>query len=90
MSTYLGFSALLNNGNGTYTPVPSIAVQVKHIHFDALTGEETSFTTLDDVEADASGHVPTGTLPGVAAGELLRFTYVASNGRCGYAERLTT
>lgn len=79
MSDYPAFELRIDNNNGTYTPVPSTAVQVYDVTNDAA---------LDDTESDTDGTVP-GASVAVAPGTTLRFSFRLANGICGYAENTT-
>lgn len=79
-SNYSGFEVLIDNDNGTITPVPSQTVKVYDV---------TNSTALSDLASDANGHVAAGTLS-VAVGTSVRFSASKANGQCGYKEELTT
>jgi len=79
-SSYSGFDVLIDNDDGTTTPVVSHAVHVYNV---------TGSAALADVMSDASGHVTGGTLA-VAAVTTVRFWVDLGNGRVGYSEVITT
>ena len=79
-SDYLGFEVLVDNDDGTTTPLPSQTVHVYNVTDDEA---------LDDITSDADGHVDAGTLD-VDAGTTIRFHTALANGQCGYAEIVTT
>jgi hypothetical protein len=78
-SNYAAFELLIDNDDGTFTPVPSAAVKV----YDVTNG-----VALADTASDANGTVP-GASVAVAAGTLLRFSFRRADGICGYAENVT-
>lgn len=80
MSNYLGFDVLIDNDDGTTTPVASHTVHVWDV---------TGNAALPDVATDASGHVAAGTLA-VAAGTTVRFWVDLGNGRVGFNEVVTS
>jgi hypothetical protein len=79
-SDYLGFEVLVDNDDGTTTPLASQTVSIYDVTNDAA---------LSDITSDANGHVDAGTLP-VAAGTAVRFHTALDNGQCGYKEEVTT
>jgi hypothetical protein len=79
MTSYPTFELLIDNDDGTFTPVPSTAVKVYDV---------TNSAALDDTASDSNGTVP-GASVAVAAGTLLRFSFRLANGICGYAENTT-
>jgi hypothetical protein len=79
MSDYPAFELLIDNNDGTFTPVPSTTVKVYDV---------TNSAALDNTASDANGTVP-GASVGVAADTLLRFSFRLPNGICGYAENTT-
>lgn len=79
-SNYSGFDVLIDNDDGTTTPVPSQTVTVYNI---------TGAAALSSVASDSVGHVASGTLP-VAAGTQVRFSVALANGQNGYAETVTS
>lgn len=79
-SNYAAFDVVIDNDDGTTTPVPSQTVKVYDV---------THATALSDTASDSNGHVA-GASVAVAAGTLLRFSFSKTNGQCGYAEVLTT
>jgi hypothetical protein len=80
MSDYAAFDCVIDNDDGTTTPIESETIHV----YDA-----TNDVALTDTASDADGHVAGATVA-VAVGTLLRFSFSRSNGICGYAEVLTT
>jgi hypothetical protein len=79
MSDYPAFELLIDNDDGTFTPVASTAVKVYDV---------TNSAALADTASDADGTVPGATVA-VAAGTTLRFSFRLANGICGYAEDVT-
>lgn len=80
MSPYAGFDVKLQELDGTQTPVPLQTIKVYNV---------TGSAALSDLTTDANGHIPAGTLA-VAAGTVIRFSFLMTNGRCGYSEIVTT
>jgi hypothetical protein len=80
MSSYAAFELLIDNNDGTFTPVPSQAVKVYDV---------THAAALADTASDAGGTVP-GAIVAVAVGTLLRFSVQLTNGLAGCAEDVTT
>lgn len=78
-SGYSGFDVLIDNDDGTVTPVASAMVHV----YDATNGVE-----LTDVATDGVGHVATGTLA-VTVGTSVRFWVDLGNGQVGFNEMVT-
>lgn len=83
MSTYPQFDVLVDNDNGTTTPVAGAIVEVRDIT------DPDNIVQLDDVVANGSGVVASASVD-VDAGSILRFTWIGAEGRCGYAEEVTT
>jgi hypothetical protein len=79
-SNFAAFDVLIDNNDGTTSPVPSTTINVFDVTHDAA---------LSDLASDADGHVAGGTLA-VAAGTEIRFSFSRANGQCGYSEVLTT
>jgi hypothetical protein len=79
-SDYAAFEVLIDNDDGTTSPVPSQTVGVYDV---------TNDVALSDTASDANGHVAGGTLA-VAAGTTIRFSAALANGHCGYKEEVTT
>lgn len=79
MSEYPTFELVIDNNDGTFTPVPSTAVEVYDVTHDVA---------LADTASDSDGTVP-GASVAVDAGTLLRFSFRLANGICGYAENTT-
>jgi hypothetical protein len=79
-SSYSGFDVLIDNDDGTTTPVASHAV---HVY------DKSHSVALSDVATDASGHVASGTLA-VAVGTTVRFWVDLGDGRVGYNEVVTS
>ena len=80
MSNYPAFDAMIDNDDGTFTPLASVTIDIYDVDGSASLGTTAS---------DADGHVAGGSLAG-AVGTLVRFSYHAANGICGYAEVVTT
>jgi len=79
-SSYGGFDVLIDNDDGTTTPVASHPVHI----YDVTNG-----VALADVASDGVGHVTTGMLA-VAGGTTVRFWVDLGNGRVGFNEVVTT
>ncbi|HWQ36948.1 MAG TPA: hypothetical protein VNQ79_29220 [Blastocatellia bacterium] len=79
-STYNGFDLLIDNGDGTITPVPN-----ETVHFYNVTADAAIAAT---VVSDANGHVPGGSL-NVNAGTVVRYWFVTAKGICAYEETTT-
>lgn len=79
MSSYAAFELLVDNDDGTFTPVPSTAVKVYDVTHSAA---------LADTASDSTGTVP-GASVAPAAGTLLRFSVHLANGLAGCAEQVT-
>lgn len=79
-SNYTAFEVLIDNDDGTTTPVPSQTIDVYDV---------TNSTALSDIASDANGHVAGGTVA-VAVGTTVRFSAAKANGQCGYSEIVTT
>lgn len=79
-SNYLSFEVLIDNDDGTTTPMPSQTVHVYDV---------THTTALADIASDANGHVAAGTVT-PTVGTLVRFSVSLANGQCGYKEEVTT
>jgi hypothetical protein len=79
-SAYAAFDVKTQDLDGTEAPVPLETVKVYDVTHDVA---------LDDLETDANGHIDAGTLD-VAAGTVIRFSFLMLNGRCGYSELVTT
>jgi hypothetical protein len=80
MSAYAAFDVVTQAADGTTEPVPLQTVKVYNV---------TGAAALADLTTDANGHIPAGTLA-VAAGTVIRFSFLKTDGRCGFAERVTT
>jgi hypothetical protein len=80
MSNYTAFDVLIDNNDGTASPVPLTTINVYDV---------TGAAALADLTSDVNGHVPAGTLP-IAAGSIARFSFKLADGRCGYSEIVTT
>jgi len=80
MSFYAGFDLVIDNDDGTVTPLASATVKV----YDA-----TNSVALADLASDPDGHVVAGSLA-VAVGTLVRFRVENYQGRAAYAEQVTT
>ena len=78
-SSYGGFDVLIDNDDGTTTPVVSQPVHVYDV---------ANSVALADVASDGVGHVATGTLA-VAVGSTVRFWVDLGNGRVGFNEVVT-
>jgi len=79
-SDYTGFEVLVDNDDGTTTPLPSQTITVYDV---------TNDDPLSDIASDATGHVDAGTLA-VDPGTVVRFSVALADGRCGYKEDVTT
>jgi hypothetical protein len=79
-SNYGSFEVLIDNDDGTTTPVVSQPIGVYDV---------TNDVALDDIGSDANGHVDEGTLD-VDPGTTVRFHAELANGQCGYKEEVTT
>jgi hypothetical protein len=79
-SDYAAFDCVIDNDDGTTTPIESETIHVYDVTNDAA---------LSDTASDADGHVAGATVA-VAAGTQLRFSFSRANGLCGFAEILTT
>jgi hypothetical protein len=79
-SNYAAFEVLIDNDDGTYTPCPLQVLKV----YDA-----TNSAALADVQSDASGIVPAGSLA-VNVGTMIRFSFLRADGICGYSEVFTS
>lgn len=79
MSEYPSFEALIDNDNGTFTPLALATVHVYDVSADEA---------LDNTASDSQGTVP-GASVDVPAGTLLRFSVRLANGLAGYAEAVT-
>jgi hypothetical protein len=89
MSSYAAFELVIDNDDGTFTPVPSVAVKVYDVT-DADPETGAGAIALADTASDSSGTVP-GASVAVAAGRRLRFSYQrAADGLAGFAEQVTT
>jgi len=80
MSAYAAFDVLIDNNDGTSSVVPLTTINVYNV---------TGAAALADLTSDVDGHVPAGTLA-IAAGSVVRFSFKLTDGRCGYAEVVTT
>jgi hypothetical protein len=80
MSNYAAFDCVIDNNDGSSSPVPLTTVNVYDV---------TGAAALADLTTDAAGHIPAGTVP-IAAGSIVRFSFKLTDGRCGYAEVVTT
>ena len=80
MSAYAAFDVKTQDLDGTTAPAPIEIVKVYDVTHDVA---------LTDLATDANGHVPAGTLA-VAAGTVIRLSFLMANGRCGYSEIVTT
>jgi hypothetical protein len=78
-SNYAAFDVLIDNDDGTTTPVAGETIGVYDVTNDA---------PLADTASDADGHVPGDTVA-VDAGTELRFSFSRANGICGFSEVLT-
>lgn len=78
-SDYTAFEALIDNDDGTTTPLLAQTITVYNVTDDEA---------LDDIASDANGHVDAGTLD-VDAGTTVRFSVELADGRCGYKEAVT-
>jgi hypothetical protein len=79
-SSYGGFDVLIDNDDGTTTPVVNKTVHVYDV---------THSVALGDIASDGTGHVAAGTLA-VSAGALVRFWIDLGNGQVGFNEVITT
>ena len=79
-SAYTAFDVLIDNNNGTTTPVANQTIKVRDV---------TNSANLPDLLSDVNGHVPSGTF-NVAAGTQVRFRVENYQGMSGFAEQLTT
>lgn len=88
-SNYTGFDVLIDDADGTWTPVPNVTVKARDITgADPATGAGAA--ALPDLASDADGHVAAGTFA-IAAGRSVRFFWVRDlDGRCGSAVQITT
>lgn len=80
MSNYAGFDCLIDNEDGSFSPAPSITLNI----FKADDG-----TSLGTATAGSDGTVPPGTVT-AAAGTRIRFAGDLGDGRVGYCEAITT
>jgi len=80
MSAYAAFDVVIDNNDGTSSPVPLTTINVYNV---------TGGAALADLTTDAAGHIPAGTLA-IAAGSIVRFSFKLTDGRCGYCETVTT
>jgi hypothetical protein len=78
-SSYGGFDVLIDNDDGTTTPVATHPVHVYDV---------TNSVALADVASDGVGHVATGMLA-VVVGTTVRFWVDLGNGRVGFNEVIT-
>jgi len=84
MSHYTALELYLDDNDGTLRPVPDAIVEVRDVTDDPVC------VRLADTASDANGTVPSGSVPTVAAGRTLRFTWKdENNGRCGSALKTT-
>lgn len=84
MSEYNGFDAKTDNDDGTETPVPGAAVEVRD-----FTDPDAVVRLLPDLVADAAGHVAAGELD-VPVDSNIRFTWFDDmTGENGFAEQVT-
>jgi len=79
-SNYTAFDVLVDNDDGTTTPLPS-----QTVHVYDVTNDE----ALDDLTTDGDGHIDAGTLD-VDPATVVRFHITLANGQCGYKEDVTT
>lgn len=79
-SNYSGFDTLIDNGDGTVTPVANQTVNFYDVTADAAIATTTT--------SDAQGHVAGGTL-NINAGTVIRYWYVTSKGICAFEETTT-
>lgn len=79
MSNYNAFNVVIDNNDGTVTPVPNQVVKVYDV---------TNATPLADTASDAFGVVP-GASVAVAIGTKLRFSVTRADGLNGCAEQET-
>lgn len=79
-SNYSGFDLLVDNGDGTATPVANQAVSFYNISDDVA--------IVGTVSSDADGHVAGGTL-NVNPGTQVRYYFVTTKGICAYEETTT-
>jgi hypothetical protein len=89
MSNFLGFDVKVDPKDGTEILIANAVVHVRDITAaDSATGA--GAIALDDIVADADGHVASATLP-VAVGRVIRFTWVRdADMACGAVRRTTT
>ncbi|MGH9873397.1 MAG: hypothetical protein ACRD9S_13170 [Pyrinomonadaceae bacterium] len=80
MSNYLQFEVLIDNDDGTTTPVPAATIAVYDV---------TNDVALDDIASDVDGHVAAGTVD-TDAGNTVRLSFRLDNGLCGFSEQVTT
>jgi hypothetical protein len=78
-STFTGFDVVIDNDDGTITPVPTATVHGYDVTHSAA---------LADVVSDSGGHVASQTLA-VAVGTVVRYHHTTSDGRAGYCEGVT-
>ncbi len=79
-SDYTAFGVVIDNDDGTRTPIASATIAVYDVTHSAA---------LADTASDADGHVEGDTIA-VDAGTLIRFSFSRADGICGFAEVLTT
>jgi len=79
VSNYNAFNVVIDNNDGTVTPVPSQTVKVYNV---------TASSALADTASDLFGVVP-GAAVAVAAGTRLRFSVTRADGLNGFAEQET-
>lgn len=79
-STYSGFDLLVDNGDGTVTPVANQTVNFYNVTADAAVA-----TTAT---SDGQGHVASGSL-NINAGTVVRYWFVTTKGICAFEETTT-
>lgn len=79
-STYSGFDLLLDNGDGTVTPIGN-----QTVNFYDLTNNVLLATTA---LSDADGHVASGSL-NINPGTVIRYWFVTGAGICAFEETTT-
>jgi len=79
-SDYAAFDVMIDNDDGTTTPLVSETISVYDVTNDA---------PLADTASDSDGIVPGDTVA-VDVGTLLRFSFSRADGICGFSEVLTT
>ena len=79
-SNYSGFDVLIDNEDGSYTPAPSITLNI---------AKAADGSSLGTVASDTDGIVAPGTVS-VSAGTRIRFSGDLGDGRVGYCEAVTS